>query len=373
VTALLALPLAAGLQAQGFGQPFGQGFTQQSLAHRIDLPHDSPVTLVGDEWGGSGATLRGGAYVLDVRVGLSLRNASQRRIRAITMTVTAQETTPGGKGSISVPSLDVAPGESFSVRGDLRLLRPLSNTAGPIVEISLDGVLFDDLTFYGPDKLHSRRTMMVWELEARRDRTYFKALLDQNGRDGLQKEMLATLSREADRPQFVVQTVKGRATNAVPEKDLQFAFLRFSDAPVEPMAGSASLAGNEIYAPKVVVHNRSPRPVRYFEIGWIVKDQMGREFLAASVPSEMRLLPRSSAQVTEDAALKFDRNTSIQSMTAFISHVEYADGTFWIPNRAEMSDPGLSRIVSPSPEEQRLVQIYRKRGLNALVEELKKF
>jgi len=30
----------------------------------------------------------------------------------------------------------------------------------------------------------------VWELEARRDRQFFKALLDQSGRDGLQKEML---------------------------------------------------------------------------------------------------------------------------------------------------------------------------------------
>jgi hypothetical protein len=30
-------------------------------------------------------------------------------------------------------------------------------------------------------------------------------------------------------------------------------------------------------------------------------------------------------------------------------------------------------VVAPSPEEQRLVQIYRKRGLNAVIEELKKF
>ena len=56
---------------------------------------------------------------------LSLRNSSQRRIRGITLAVLAQEVTPGGKGSISVPSLDVAPGETFSVRVDLQLLRPL--------------------------------------------------------------------------------------------------------------------------------------------------------------------------------------------------------------------------------------------------------
>ncbi len=47
--------------------------------------------------------------------------------------------------------------------------------------MKLDGILFDDLSFYGPDNLHSRRTMTVWELEARRDRQYFRKLLDQPG------------------------------------------------------------------------------------------------------------------------------------------------------------------------------------------------
>ncbi len=185
--------LLFGASVLAFAQ-FGQ---QQNLAHKIDFPHDAPVSLAGDEWGGSAATVRGGAYAIDVRVALSLRNASPRRIRGITLTVLAQEATPGGKGSISVPSLDVAPGETFSVRGDLHLLRPIGAGASPMVEVSLDGVLFDDLNFYGPDKLHSRRTMMVWELEARRDRQFFKALLDQSGRDGLQKEMLSSLAATA--------------------------------------------------------------------------------------------------------------------------------------------------------------------------------
>src|SRR5712691_10594542 len=206
---------------------YAQSFGQQSLDHRIDLPHDSPVSLVGDEWGGSAANVRGGAFVLDVRVSLSLRNSSQRRIHGITLAVLAQEATPGGKGSISVPSLDVAPGETFSVRGDLHLLRPIGAGSTPTVEVGLDGILFDDLTFYGPNKLYSRRTMMVWELEARRDRQYFKALLDQSGRDGLQKEMLASLTRDGDRPQYGVQMARGRSTNIDGERDLQFAFLRF--------------------------------------------------------------------------------------------------------------------------------------------------
>jgi hypothetical protein len=60
-------------------------------------------------------------------------------------------------------------------------------------------------------------------------------------------------------------------------------------------------------------------------------------------------------------------------MTGFVSSVEFIDGSMWIPNRAELDDPVLRRVVAPSPEEQRLVQIYRKRGIAAVIEELKKF
>ncbi len=359
-------------QTQAFGQSQALG-QPQTLAHRIDVPHDSPVTLAGDEWGGSAATIRGGAYAIDVRVALSLRNSSQRRIRGITLTVLAQEATPGGKGSISVPSLDVAPGETFSVRGDLHLLRPIGAGSNPLVEVGLDGILFDDLTFYGPDKLLSRRSMMVWELEARRDRQYFRALLDQSGREGLQKAMLASLTRDADRPQFGVQMVRGRATNTDGERDLQFAFLHFADAPVEPMDGVARIAGNEARAPKLVVRNRSARVVRHLEMGWIVRDQQGREFMAASLPYDMRLPPRSSSQILQDASLRFDPRTSVEGMTGYVASVEFMDGSMWIPSRAELDDPVLRRVVAASPEEQRLVQIYRKRGLNAVIEELKKF
>ena len=37
------------------------------------------------------------------------------------------------------------------------------------------------------------------------------------------------------------------------------------------------------------------------------------------------------------------------------------------------AEPRLARVVAPSPEEERLTQIYRKKGLAALVAELKKF
>lgn len=361
--ALLAIAFVGGALAGG----------AQSLSRKIELPPDSPITVVSADWGDSNATPRGGAYLVDVHAALSLRNSSQRRIRAVTLVVLAQEVTPGGKGSVSVPSLDVAPGETFPLRIDLPLLRPLGSSGGPAVEVRLDGVLFDDLNFYGPDKLHSRRTMTVWELEARRDRQYFNKVLEQAGGKALRDEMLDSLRRQADRPQTGVQMVRGRATNSDPERDVQFAFLHLPDAPVEPLGGLAHIAGNEARAPRVDVRNRSARAVQHLEIGWIVKDQQGREFLAGSVPADLNLAPGRTGQVMQDAALRFPERTFIQSMTGFVASVEFADGSYWIPSRSALEDPKLRRVVAPSPEEQRLAQIYQKKGLAGLIDELKKF
>ncbi len=195
----------------------------QPLNLKIDLSKDSPVTVLSADWGDSSAIARGGAYQVNVRASLSLRNSSQKRIRGVTLAVLAQEVTPGGKGSVSQP-MDVAPNDSFSFRIDVALLRPLSAGQGvPAVEVRLDGVLFEDLSFYGPDKLRSQRNMTVWELQARRDRKYFKTLLETAGREGLQKDMLASLAREADRRQPGVQMVRGKSTNIETGHDIQFA------------------------------------------------------------------------------------------------------------------------------------------------------
>ncbi|MEJ7608437.1 MAG: hypothetical protein WKF37_19745 [Bryobacteraceae bacterium] len=140
----------------------------------ITLPEDAPISVLSADWGESNATPRGGAMLLDLHTSLVFKNTSGRRIRGITLLVQAQEVTPGGKASVSVPSLNVGGNETFPVRVDLRLLRPLQPGSGALVEIALDGILFDDLSFYGPNRLNSRRSMTVWELEAVRDRSILR-------------------------------------------------------------------------------------------------------------------------------------------------------------------------------------------------------
>ena len=165
-------------------------------AIRFNVAADAPVSVVSTDLGDSRVQARGGAMVLDLHATLTLRNNGSQNIRGVTMLVLAQEMTPGGKGSVAIPSLNVAPGRNFPVRINLRLLRPLPAPVGPLVEVGLDGVLFADLSFVGPNRLESRRTMTAWELEARRDREYLKAVLEKNGPEGLQHEILASLSRQ---------------------------------------------------------------------------------------------------------------------------------------------------------------------------------
>jgi len=343
---------------------------------KINLPPDSPVTLVSADWGESRATPRGGAMQLDLHASLQLRNAGPRRVRGVTLLVLAQDVTPGGKASVSAPSLDVGAAEVFPVRIDLRLLRPLG--AGPLVEVGLDGVLFDDLSFYGPDRLNSRRSMTGWELEARRDRRHFKSILEAQGAEGLRNQVLASLARQSERPRLDVQMARaGRATNLEPEREVQFAFLHLPDAPVEPLAGLARISGNQARAPRIEVRNRSDRAIRHLEIGWILRDRQGREFLAGAVPAEVTLEPGGRARIAPETALRVTERAGqpvpLDGMTAYVAQVEFSDGKLWIPSRATLADPKLARVAAPSPEEQRLTELYRKKGLNALVEELKRF
>ena len=51
----------------------------------------------------------------------------------------------------------------------------------------------------------------------------------------------------------------------------------------------------------------------------------------------------------------------------------YADGKLWVPSRQDLESASLLAVLPPSAEEQRLNNIYLNQGLNALIEELRKF
>lgn len=360
----LALLAACALRAQG-----PEFALDPRSSFRVNLPANAPVAFVSADWGQSKASARGGALLVDLHSTLQLKNAGSRPIRGVSLLVLAQEVTPGGKASVTVPSLDINPGETFPVRVDLRLLRPLAAPGAALVEVSLDGVLFDDLGFYGPDQLKSRRAMLAWEMEARRDRKRFLALLEAGGPEALRREMLASLTRQADAPRLDIQMAKaGRATSAE-SQPVRFAFLHMPEAPVELLSGAAEISGNEVRMPRIDVENRSKRPVRHLEVGWLVRDAQGKEYAAGALPGDVALAPGARGSFTKDGALRFAQPggapLAISGVTGFLRSVEFADGNVWIPIRSDEK-------LGPSPEEQRLTDLYRRKGIEAVVQQLRK-
>jgi len=352
-------------------------------AVNVNLPDNAPLSVRSFTVGDSRATARGAALSLDLHMAATLFNTGSRRIHGVTLRVVAQEVTLGGKGSVTYPSLNVGPGEAFQVRIDMQLMRPSQVTGGPLVQVDLDGVLFQDLSFFGPDRLNSRRTMTACEMEAQRDREYFKHVLAHEGMAGLKREMLESMARQSDVSQLAVSVKRnGRAVTSAatgPEHDEEFAFLQFPDSPVEPMKGSARISGNEARAPRIEVRNKSNRPVKYVEMGWIVSDPSGKQYMAGSLPSadtDLVLPPGHSARLLQETTLNFSAKgqpVNVQKMVGFVNQVEFADGKVWVPNRQNLDNSLLLKVLPASAEEQRLTDIYRRRGPDALAAELAKF
>ncbi len=358
-------------------------FTQSETGRYLDIefPHDSPVLPVSFSLGPTTFRPRGVSMALDLHASLLLRNTGNKPISGLTLRVEAQDLTPSGKGSVTVPSLDVLPGEVFPVRIDMELLRPfnVAKTDRALVQVSLDCALFSDLSYYGPDKLNSRRALMVYELEARRDRRYLAKLVAAGKWSELREELnfgLQDLSPE----QLGLELLRGGRSAESRVQPVSIGAVTFPNAPVQPLSGAARILGNEVRGRQIDVKNTSQKTVRSVEMGWIVRDERGRDFVAGSDPAAIELSPVQTGTMTEPATLRFSHPSGqpmmIGALMAFVNDVEFADGKLWIPSRADIdeatSDPMLRRALATSPEQQRLEDIYRRKGISGLEEELKK-
>ena len=187
---------------------------------RINFPDDSPVIVFSAFWGPSTWVIRGSGAMLNLQASLALLNSGQRHIRGISLLVFAGDVA-GGKGLAMPPGLNIAPGDLFPIDLNLRLLRPAQAADSTPVEVRLDGVLFDDLQFYGPNKLSSRRLLTAREIEAQHDRRSFEMLLERGGIEALRNEILGFLGHPPERPTASSRSVRGRSTAYEPESELQ--------------------------------------------------------------------------------------------------------------------------------------------------------
>ncbi len=347
----------------------------------VEFPHDSPVLPVSENLGQSTVRVKGASMALDLHASLLLQNIGSKVISGLTLRVEAEDLTPAGKGSVTVPSMDVEPGEVFPVRIDMELLRPFSvgKNEGAVVQVSLDCALFKDLSAYGPDKVKSKRALIVYELEARRDRRYLETLL-QTGKTAQLREELNFGIEDFNPQQLGFELLQNARQSSRPEQAVNVGAVSFRSSPVQPLGGAARISGNEVRAPQIEVKNTSQQNVRSIEMGWIVQDERGRDFVAGYVPSALNLAPIQMGTMREPGTLRFSRSTGqpmlIGALLAFVGDVEFSDGKLWIPSRLDIdeatSDPVLRRALATSPEQQRLADIYRRKGLSGLADELKK-
>jgi hypothetical protein len=359
----------------------------------IHLAPDVPLSILSRDVSETTIQILGAVMVIDLRCALEIRNDSSHYLRGLILGVVTQPLSPGGKASVGLPSLNVAPDETVSARVDLRLIRPFPLQSEHAVSVEVDGVLLSNLTFHGPDEFNSRRQLMVWELEADRDRRHFQALLEGGGPNRLETEIRASLDRQALRPRLdaridlsLASRVRPPTLQSTPEDAgqlVEMAPLTLPDAPLEMVAGRALVDGSRARSPQITVKNLSGKPVRYFEMGWLVRDSQGTSYTAGSVPSPgrgFRLQPGEATSTRTDRAFVFKPKSArsgsdfaISGMSGYVSQVQFEDGSFWIPSRSSLAESELIRSTPVSAEEQRLCMVYSRSGVDAVVRELAKF
>ncbi len=385
---LAMLLLAAGAShapAQRAKLPWGP-MPDPEAAVQVTLDHRVPLAIASKDASETEFHLRSGLMIVDLRCRLSVENTGSRHVRAVTFGVVAGPVTGGGKASVSLPSLNVAPGDSFPVNLNLKLIRPMPAPSDEFVKVSVDGVLLSDFTFFGPDQLDSRRKMTFWEKEADRDRRYFKTALALGGPEQLQAAVRASLERQQSRPKLAARLASGTRTSETERfkdgRSLNLALLDLPDAPLELLSGTATVDGASATTPVITVKNRSQRPIQYFELGWFVDDGAGVRYVAGWVPAPSPVKPLNPGRSTStslDRRVVFASKSenaakdqfSINGMGGYVSQVQFGDGTFWIPSREDIKNPSL-RVTPVSAEEQRLSDLYRRKGLEALTKELSK-
>jgi hypothetical protein len=221
--------------------------------------------------------------------------------------------------------------------------------------------------------------LMVYQLEARREREYLALLLHNQEWAKLRDELNFGLPDAAPRS-LGLEFIHGPLNSVMSARAFAVSPVVFSGAPVQPIGGGAQVVGNEVRAPYVELRRMSSRGVRSLELGWIVRDDHDRDFVSGSIPVTLSAEAVQSVKITDSAAMRFSNGIGqpmiIGALRAFVSDVEFNDGKVWIPTRADIdeatTDPVLRHELANSPEQQRLAKIYRLKGTTGLAEELKR-
>jgi hypothetical protein len=314
---------------------------------------------------------------------LVLKNTSMKTIAGCTFRVDTGKSSLLPHASASMPSLDLRSGEVAQVPLEVELARSFTTARSlpAVLSISLDGVLFADGSSYGPDTLHSLRTLSRAEAENRHERQYLTSLLRAGRLADIRQELNFGLP---DTPLSlavsVLPTVSSASSGEGGAKRIKLTSLPVPNAPAEAVGGEADLLNDGLSAPAVVLRNVSAKTILSASIAFLVRDEQANEFVAADLPEQTGILPGKQTKIQESGFVRLSRTKGppleIRAVAVLVTSVEFADGTVWVPDRAEIdaatANPELRRLLSDSPERQRLAGIFRRDGINAVTAELRK-
>ena len=349
----------------------------------VEIPASVPLEVVASNFEESDFEPRGGALVIELAGSVRFRHTGPNAVRALTLAVDAGRGGLGGRAAVARPSLNARNGDEFDIRINLRLVRPLPVSGGPAVRIATDAVLFDTLAAAGPNRLNAIDKMKTRELEARRDREFFRSRWMAGGREALATAMQASLRRQAARPRLGIRLAgDGPATaeRRSSPREIRLALTQDELAPLAFERGTALVTGVVSDSPRILVRNRTDRTIRRFDIGWLVRDSEGTLYSVGSVPAEgdLRLDAGERAEIGavgrfEIRPVAVEGQRRIERMGVYLRSAQMDDGSVWIPSREALEASRLLDAVPVSAEELRLTQLYRERGPAAVVEELRRF
>lgn len=350
---------------------------QNAPSLRLNLPNDTPVLLESFDVGTGAQHQRGfpGAGRFDAA--LKLRNIASKTIVGIVFTINYDALGHLPAASVITTGLHVPPAAEFPLHMSLQTAQGtrMALNSPASLNVSLDCVLFSDLSFYGSDPLHERDNLIVYELQARRERSYVGELIKADRLPEVREELNFGLPPEP--PAWVLtlaaepKVVRGKTLTLQPLVE---------DSPVQMSSGTIQVNGGRFWGPEFEVHVRAtPVVPSSVDVALIIADQRGREAVAAILPFTLNGAKGESTvrcSLAGEASALDSVPVLIRKCYAFISDIKFVDGSVWIPGRADLekaSDGSLLSALASCPERQRLADVFRRGGIEAVMSDLKQF
>jgi hypothetical protein len=99
----------------------------------------------------------------------------------------------------------------------------------------------------------------------------------------------------------------------------------------------------------------------------MVHDDHGHEAIATNLPAEVALPPGGTTSIHRENTVRVSLAgagpLNVAGVTGFVGLVEFADGELWVPPQP---------LAAVTGEQQRLAELYRHRGLAAVLDQLRR-